>query len=80
EGAPKHHHLVFKAHPLEDGRAPLAQEIARLSAELGVAGRVHFLRGGKLAELLNQARSAVTVNSTAGQQVLWRGIPLKVFG
>ena len=80
EGAPKHHHLVFKAHPLEDGRAPLAQEIARLSAELGVASRVHFLRGGKLAELLNQARSAVTVNSTAGQQVLWRGIPLKVFG
>jgi capsular polysaccharide export protein len=30
--------------------------------------------------LLNDARTAVTVNSTAGQQVLWRGIPLKVFG
>jgi capsular polysaccharide export protein len=38
------------------------------------------VRGGKLAQLLNEARSAVTVNSTAGQQVLWRGIPLKVFG
>ena len=36
--------------------------------------------GGKLAQLLNEARTAVTVNSTAGQQVLWRGIPLKVFG
>ena len=36
--------------------------------------------GGKLAQLLNDARTAVTVNSTAGQQVLWRGIPLKVFG
>ena len=38
------------------------------------------MRGGKLARLLNDARSAVTVNSTAAQQVLWRGIPLKVFG
>ena len=37
-------------------------------------------RGGKLAGLLNEARSAVTVNSTAAQQVLWRGIPLKIFG
>ena len=36
--------------------------------------------GGKLAQLLNDARSAVTVNSTAAQQVLWRGIPIKVFG
>ena len=37
-------------------------------------------RRGKLAQLLNDARTAVTVNSTAAQQVLWRGIPLKVFG
>ena len=38
------------------------------------------MRGGKLARLLNHARSAVTVNSTAAQQALWRGLPLKVFG
>ena len=80
EGAPRHHHLVVKAHPLEDGRAPVRRAIRRLSRQYGLKGRVHFVRGGKLAELLNDARSAVTVNSTAGQQVLWRGIPLKVFG
>lgn len=79
-GAPKHHHLVLKAHPLEDGRAPLRQEIRRLARKAGVEDRVHFVRGGKLAGLLNTARSAVTVNSTAAQQVLWRGLPLKVFG
>jgi capsular polysaccharide export protein len=79
-GAPQHHHLVFKAHPLEDGRVPLAGEIRRLAAELGLKDRVHFVRGGKLAELLNHARSAVTVNSTAGQQALWRGLPLRSFG
>ena len=80
KGAPKHHHLVVKAHPLEDGRVPVRRDLKRLARKLGVADRVHYVRGGKLAQLLNDARSAVTVNSTAGQQVLWRGIPLKVFG
>ncbi|MCW1919657.1 capsular biosynthesis protein [Rhodobacter sp. KR11] len=80
KGAPRHHHLVFKAHPLEDGRVPVAAAIRRLAMAHGVAERVHFVRGGKLARLLNPARTAVTVNSTAAQQVLWRGLPLKVFG
>ncbi len=80
KGAAPHHHLVFKAHPLEDGRVPVAREIARLARQHGVANRVHFVQGGKLAQLLNHARTAVTVNSTAAQQVLWRGLPLKVFG
>ncbi|MDT8855326.1 capsule biosynthesis protein CapA [Paracoccaceae bacterium Fryx2] len=79
-GASPHHHLVFKAHPLEDGRVPVAREIRRLAREHGLTGRVHFVQGGKLAALLNHARSAVTVNSTAGQQVLWRGLPLKSLG
>lgn len=79
-GAPQHHHLVIKAHPLEDGRAPVRRDVKRLARAHGVSDRVHFVRGGKLAQLLNDTRSAVTVNSTAGQQVLWRGIPLKVFG
>ena len=79
-GAPKHHHLVFKSHPLEDDRASLAATIRASSHRLGLADRVHLVRGGKLAQVLNSARSAVTVNSTAGQQVLWRGMPLKAFG
>ncbi|EAQ01958.1 capsular polysaccharide export protein KpsS [Pseudooceanicola batsensis HTCC2597] len=80
EGAPRHHHLVFKAHPLEDGRVPVRREIRRLARDAGVTDRVHFVRGGKLAQLLADARTAVTVNSTAAQQVLFRGIPLKTFG
>ena len=79
-GAPAHHHLVFKAHPLENGRSPVRRIIRELARRHGVTGRVHYVRGGKLARLLDHARTAVTVNSTAGQQVLWRGIPLKVFG
>ncbi|RKF16547.1 capsule biosynthesis protein CapA [Roseovarius spongiae] len=79
-GAPTHHHLVVKAHPLEDGRAPLRRDLRRLARHYGVPDRVHYVRGGKLAQLLDEARSAVTVNSTAAQQVLWRGIPLRTFG
>ncbi|WP_341366546.1 capsular biosynthesis protein [Yoonia sp. BS5-3] len=80
KGAAAHHHLVFKAHPLESGQSPLRRTIRDLARAKGISARVHYVRGGKLARLLDQARSAVTVNSTAGQQVLWRGIPLKVFG
>jgi capsular polysaccharide export protein len=68
KGAPQHHHLVFKAHPLEDGRVPVRKSLKEMAARHGVSKRVHY------------ARTAVTVNSTAGQQVLWRGIPLKTFG
>ncbi|WP_121630867.1 capsule biosynthesis protein [Tropicibacter alexandrii] len=80
DGAPGHHHLVFKAHPLEDGRSHVRRAIREAAHKYGVKDRVHYVRGGKLAQLLNDARTAVTVNSTAAQQVLWRGIPLKVFG
>jgi capsular polysaccharide export protein len=80
DGAPGHHHLVFKAHPLEDGRAALSAAITRRAAALGLSDRVHFLIGGKLAPLLDAASSVVTVNSTAAQQALWRGLPVRAFG
>ena len=79
-GAPRHHHLVVKAHPLENGRVSLRRAIRAMARARGVGGRVHYVGGGKLARLLGPARTAVTVNSTAAQQVLWKGIPLKVFG
>lgn len=80
KGAPRHHHLVFKAHPLEDGRVPLRSDILDLARNHGIEDRVHFVRGGKLARLLDDAISAVTINSTAGQQALWRGLPLRILG
>ena len=79
-GAPAHHHLVFKTHPLEDGRQPTARGIRRLAAREGVGARVHFVPGAPLAPLLDTARSAVTVTSTAAHQALWRGLPVKVLG
>lgn len=80
KGAPQHHRLVFKAHPLEDGRAPLERTIRDSARKHGVSDRVYFVRGGKLAYLLQAARSAVTVNSTSAHQALWRGLPVRSFG
>jgi capsular polysaccharide export protein len=79
-GADASMHLVFKAHPLEDGRAAIAATIRDVAERLGLSARVHYLRGGKLARLLDGASGVATVNSTAGQQALWRGIPLKAMG
>ncbi|WP_171130228.1 MULTISPECIES: capsule biosynthesis protein [unclassified Ruegeria] len=80
EGAPRHHHLVIKEHPLENHREPLRRLVAQLARKLKIDDRVHYVPGGKLAGLLDDAQSAVTINSTAGQQVLWRGLPLRSFG
>jgi len=81
EGAQPGDHLVFKAHPFEDGRDRLGRIIRDLAHDLGVGERVSFIDGGKkLASLLDRARSAITVNSTAAQQALWRGLPVAARG
>ncbi len=80
-GAPGHHHLVFKAHPLEDDRVPLARTIGTIAQAAGVADRVHFLRGGKLARVLGGARSRPSRSTRPpASRRLWRGLPLKAFG
>lgn len=78
--APRHHHLLFKAHPLEDGRARNRRAIRQSAARHGVADRVHYFRGGPLADMMAHARAVITVNSTAAQQALWRGLPVKALG
>lgn len=80
KGAPQHHLLIFKSHPLEDGRENLPKLVKRIAKHYEIADRVQYMDGGKLASLLDPATTAVTVNSTAGQQALWRGMPLKTFG
>lgn len=81
KGAEPRDHLVFKAHPFEDGRERLGRVIRRLAREHDIAGRVIFIDGGsKLAALLDRASSAITINSTSAQQALWRGLPVAALG
>ena len=79
-GAPPDDVLVFKAHPFEDGREKLNQVAKALEERHGLTGRIRFLEGGKLANLLDHAATVVTINSTAAQQALWRGLPVSVHG
>ncbi|MEM9960465.1 MAG: capsule biosynthesis protein CapA [Pseudomonadota bacterium] len=73
--------LVFKAHPFESGHDRLRAKMLAVARRHGVAGQVRFIDGGtKLARLLDGALSVVTINSTAGQQALWRGKPVKALG
>ncbi|WP_103171101.1 capsule biosynthesis protein [Paracoccus sp. SY] len=78
--APRHQHLLFKAHPLEDGRARNRRSIREIPERHRVSDRVHYFRGGKLADMMAHARAIITVNSTAAQQALWRGLPVKALG
>ncbi|WP_369696990.1 capsule biosynthesis protein [Paracoccus albicereus] len=80
QNAPCYHHIVFKAHPLEDGRSDIRAAIFRTAERLGIADRVHWVLGGRLSQTMGQCRSVVTVNSTAAQQALWRGLPVKALG
>ncbi len=79
-GAPAHHILAFKAHPFEDYREPLPALVRKAAARHGVLMRVRYIPGGRLGPLLDGANSVVTVNSTAAQQALWRGLPVRAFG
>lgn len=78
--APKHHILVLKAHPFEDEREPLPRLVRDEILQYGLADRVQYIPGGKLGPLLDAANSIVTINSTAAQQALWRGLPVRAFG
>ncbi len=80
KGAPAHHILAFKAHPFEDYREPLPALVREAATRHGVSTRVRYIPGGKLGPLLDGANSVVTVNSTAAQQALWRGLPVRAFG
>lgn len=80
KAGPGQEKLIFKAHPLEDEREPLRRIARGLAREFGLQGRIGFLYGGRLGPVLDAAKSVVTVNSTAGQQALWRGLPTKILG
>lgn len=79
-GAPPPTRLVFKLHPFDDGRSPMGKWIAEAARVNGVEDRVMLISGGALSRIISHAMGAITVNSTSVQQMLWRGIPVKLMG
>ena len=72
--------LIFKSHPLDPNATYLRQEIDILSKRYGLEGRCELIDGGKLAYLAKHARGVVSINSTACQVSIRRGVPTKVLG
>lgn len=72
--------LVIKVHPWDAGLVNWARTARRIADEFGVAGRVDYLDGGSLDELVRSAAGMVTVNSTSGLHALQVGCPVKLLG
>lgn len=78
--APVNCDLLIKTHPWDPGLIPWQRRIARAARQLGIAGRVHYLDGGALDDMVIGSQGVVTVNSTSGLRALQLGKPVKVLG
>ena len=78
--APAHTRLVLKEHPWDPAITRWERIMASHVERLGLHGRVDYLRGGNLDDLVRASRGMVTVNSTTGLRALQLGRPLKALG
>lgn len=80
EHAPEGTLLVLKEHPWDPAMPPLDRLAFGIAKELGLVGRIQYLRGGNIDILTEHARGVVTVNSTTGMRALWLRRPLLALG
>ena len=80
EHAPEDAHLVVKIHPLDPKPFKWRRMVHYGSKRLGFKDRVHFMDGGDLDQLLQEAQGVITINSTTGIQSLQKAVPTKILG
>jgi capsular polysaccharide export protein len=73
-------HLLVKSHPLNPSFFSWSRFIGKAARRLGIEDRVHFVDGGDLDAMLEDARGLVCVNSTSATLALARGIPVCTIG
>ena len=73
-------HLVFKCHPLDNGGEGWPAHIEKAARKFGVTGRVHYIDGGNLSNMLARSQGCVLINSTVGMHAIAIGCPTKVLG
>lgn len=78
--APVAAHLAIKVHPLDNGLVSWGKAIEGLKHRFNVSGRVHYLDGGNLGDLIEGCSGMVTVNSTSAFHSLRLKVPAKVLG
>ncbi|WP_420994150.1 capsule biosynthesis protein [Cupriavidus sp. 30B13] len=72
--------LVIKHHPMDRGHTNYAAAIRACARRLDVSGRVVYLHDAHLPTLLQRCSGLVTINSTAGLQALFHGVPVIALG
>lgn len=78
--APGDVHLLLKAHPLDSSFFSWRGFARRHARRLGIEGRLHFIDGGDLGQLVEDARGLVCVNSTSATLALAAGTPVCTIG
>jgi capsular polysaccharide export protein len=78
--APSDVHLLLKAHPLDSSFFDWRRFASRHARRLGIEGRLHFIDGGDLEQLVKDARGLVCVNSTSATLALAAGTPVCTIG
>lgn len=78
--APRHLHLLLKAHPLDSSFFDWDRFVRRHARRLSLEGRLHFVDGGDLETMVRKARGLVCVNSTSATLALANGTPVCTMG
>ncbi|HEY8591986.1 MAG TPA: capsular biosynthesis protein [Sphingomicrobium sp.] len=78
--APEDAHLLVKAHPLDSSFFNWRRFLQRNARRLRIDGRVHFIDGGDLDSLSQQAAGMVCVNSTSATVALAANTPVCALG
>lgn len=73
-------HLLLKAHPLDCSFHDWRNFVRGHSRRLGLEGRLHFVDGGELEDLVKVANGLVCVNSTSATLALAAGTPVCTIG
>ena len=73
-------HFVIKVHPLDPGLRRWHRIVEKDAREAGVDGRVHYIDGGVLDDLLEISSGVVTINSTVGVWAMRSGCPVITLG
>lgn len=78
--APPDVHLLLKAHPLDCGFFNWTWFVRNHARRLGLEGRLHYVDGGELDDMVRVARGLVCVNSTSATLALANNTPVCTMG
>jgi capsular polysaccharide export protein len=73
-------HLLLKAHPLDSSFYSWKRFVRRHARKLGLEGRLHFIDGGDVEEMVESARGLICVNSTSATLALDVDTPVCTIG